>query len=222
MFCDKKVIIWDLDNTLYRITPEFADMLDHVMAEALVYDLGIDMALDKCKSIVKESYKTYRDGGEIFYRDYNISPKDLSECYHNRKPVDMITPYETLPQKLQQINFEQYVFTTSSRSAAERILKHIGLYELFKDRFYSVEDFGVYKKNESADVYRKVCEKIGYDPKDCIFVDDSYSNLEFAKETGMTTVRIFYQNNSTKDKTFIDAAYKGIEQCVDALLECKR
>ena len=36
MFCDKKVIIWDLDNTLYRITPEIADTLDETMAEALV------------------------------------------------------------------------------------------------------------------------------------------------------------------------------------------
>ena len=31
----KKAIIWDLDNTLYRITPEIADMLDEKMAEAL-------------------------------------------------------------------------------------------------------------------------------------------------------------------------------------------
>ena len=27
-----KTIIWDLDNTLYRITPEFADMLDEATA----------------------------------------------------------------------------------------------------------------------------------------------------------------------------------------------
>lgn len=221
MFCDKKAIIWDLDNTLYRITPEFADMLDHVMAEALVMDLGVKMTLPECKNMVKESYRIYRDGGEVFYRDYNISPKDLSECYHNRKPVEMIEPYVGLAEKLKKVPFEQFIFTTSSRSASERILKHIGLWEQFKDRFYSVEDFGVYKKNESADVYRKVCEKIGYAAADCIFVDDSYSNLEFAKETGMTTIRIFYQNNSSKDKTYIDAAFKGVEQCVDALIECK-
>ena len=34
MFCDKKAVIWDLDNTLYRITPEFADKLDEVMEKA--------------------------------------------------------------------------------------------------------------------------------------------------------------------------------------------
>lgn len=220
MFCNKKAVIWDLDNTLYRITPEFADRLDLVMAEALVMDLGIQMPVEECKALVKQSYRDYRDGGEVFYQNYNVSPKELSECYHNRKPVEMIEPYEGLAEKLAKIPFEQYIFTTSTRSASERILKHIGLYELFKDRFYSVEDFGVYKKNESADVYRKVCKKIGLDPADCIFVDDSYSNLEFAKETGMTTVRIYYQNNSAKDKPYIDAAFKGVEQCAEALAAC--
>ena len=221
MFSCKKVVIWDLDNTLYRITPEFADMLDEAMAEALVLDLGVPMSVSECKALVKESYKVYRDGGEYFYQNYNIAPKDLFKHYFNRKPVHMIEPYVGLAEKLKQIPFDQYVFTASNRYASEKILKHIGLYEIFKDNFYSVEDFGTYKKNESSVVYSQYCDKIGYKPQECIFVDDSYSNLEFAKEIGMTTVRIFYQNNSAKDKTYIDAAYKGVEECVDALIGSK-
>ena len=89
----------------------------------------------------------------------------------------------------------------------------------FKDRYYSVEDFGVYKKNESSEVYRQYCEKIGVDPTDCVFVDDSYSNLEFAKEIGMTTVRIYYRNNSAKDKTYIDYAYKGVLSFLDDVIK---
>jgi FMN phosphatase YigB (HAD superfamily) len=91
------------------------------------------------------------------------------------------------------------------------------LYDFFKGKFYSVEDFEVYKKNESSDVYQKLCEKININPQECIFVDDSYSNLHFAKEIGMTTVRIFYKNNSAKDMEFIDSAYKGIEECIKGL-----
>ena len=90
MVFGKKVIIWDLDNTLYRETPEFADMLDGAMAQALVEDLGVDMDYEECKAKVKESYKIYRDGGEFFYKEYNISPKDLSDAYHLRKPVEKI------------------------------------------------------------------------------------------------------------------------------------
>ena len=220
MFCNKKVVIWDLDNTLYRITPEIADALDEKMAEALITDLSVPLSLAECKALVKESYKIYRDGGEYFYQNYNISPKDLMLCYNARNPVHLIEPYTGLACQMAKIPFEQYIFTASNHATSERILKHIGLFKMFQDRFYSVEDFGVYKKNENADVYLAYCKKINYAPQECIFVDDSYSNLEFAKQAGMTTIRIFYNENSTKDKPYIDFAYKGVENCIQALIDC--
>ncbi len=222
MVLGKDIVIYDLDDTLYNKTDSFADVLDTVMAEALVYDLGLKMDVMEAKKIVTESYKIYRDGGEIFYRDYGIQPKDLFIAYHKRKPVEKIVPYENLLAKIEKVPAKQYVFTASDRYASEKILKHLGLFEFFKDRYFSVEDFGVYKKNEDAQVYKDFCKKIGVKPEDCVFVDDSYSNLEFAKETGMTTVRIYYQNNSAKDKTYIDLAYKGINECVNALISCKQ
>ncbi len=214
---NKKNIIWDLDNTLYRITPEFADILDEATAVAAIEDFGLPLSFEEAKAKVKESYKVYRDGGEIFVKDYGIDPKDMFFAYHKRKPIHPIVPYENLLEKLKKLPYEQYIFSTSTRDVCEKILKHIGLYDLFEGRFYSVEDFDCYKKNENADVYFKLCKKIGIDPKDSIFVDDSYSNLEFAKETGMTTVRIFYNDNSAKDKTYIDAAYKGLDGFLQVL-----
>ena len=215
---NKKVIVWDLDNTLYVETDEFKDMLDEATAIALVEDLGLKMDIQKAKAMVKESYKEYRNGGEIFIKDYGIDPKALFEAYHERKPVDVIEPYDGLLNRLEKLPYEQYVFTTSSRNAAERILKRIGLYEFFKGKFYSVEDFGVYKKNESSDVYSELCKKIKQAPKDCIFVDDSYSNLIYPKEIGMTTVRLYYRENSAKGKDYIDAAYNGINKFLDDVL----
>jgi len=216
---NNSVLIWDLDNTLYRITPELADMLDAAMAEALVYDLGVPLDFETTKAKVKESYKIFRDGGEVFYRDYGISPKDLFRTYNYRNPVEEIKPYDSLVEKIIKLPLRQYVFTASNRYASEKILQKIGLYEFFKDNFFSVEDFGFYKKNESADVYHKLCETICAKPKDCVFIDDSYSNLEMAKKSGMKTVRIFYNENSTKDKDFIDYAYKGVNAFVDDLRE---
>lgn len=218
MVLGKDVVIYDLDDTLYNKTQEFADILDTTMAEALVYDLGLDMDLSKAKDLVTESYRIYRDGGEIFYRDYSIQPKDLFIAYHKRKPVEKIKPYDNLIDRIEKVPAEQYIFTASDKYASEKILKHLGLFEFFKDRYYSVEDFGVFKKNENAKVYYQFCDKIKVSPEDCVFVDDSYSNLEFAKESGMTTVRIYYNNNSAKDKTYIDYAYKGILSFLDDVL----
>lgn len=212
-------IIWDLDNTLYFETDEYKNKLNEATAKAAIAEFKIPLDFTTATEKVKESYATYRDGLEIFAREYNIPHKDLYISYHNYKSelVSTIAPYEGLLEKLQSLNCPQYVFSTSSKDICEKILKHIGLHDFFKDRFYSVEDFDVYKKNESSEVYQKLCEKIGVSPSNCIFVDDSYSNLDFAKRIGMTTVRIFYRNNSAKDMTFIDSAYKGIYECVDGL-----
>ncbi|MBR2274193.1 MAG: HAD family hydrolase [Alphaproteobacteria bacterium] len=217
----QKNIIWDLDNTLYFETEEYKNKLNEVTALAAIKDFNIPLDFATATQKVKESYMTYRDGLEFFAREYKIPHQKLYTAYHNYKSelVDMIEPYPNLLEKLQSLNCQQYVFSTSSKDICEKILKHIGLYNFFKDRFYSVEDFNTYKKNESSNVYQKLCQTIGISPHECIFVDDSYSNLDFAKQIGMTTIRIYYRNNSAKGMTFIDSAYKGIDECIKGLKE---
>lgn len=218
VFTNKKAVIWDLDNTLYRITPEFGDILDSVMAKVSIEHLGLDLDFDTAKALVKESFSKYRDGGEIFYRDYGVDEKKFYKAYHDNVPYELIVPYEGLAERLQQVPQEQFVFTYSTHSLAEKIIEKIGLSEIFAGRIYSVEDFNHTKKNESPDVYLQLCDRIGITPNDCIFVDDSYSNLIYPKEIGMTTVRLFYKENSAKDKTYIDAAYNGINKFLDEFL----
>ena len=215
----QKNIIWDLDNTLYFETEEYKDKLNEATAYAAIKEFNLPLDFDLATQKVKESYTVYRDGLEIFAKEYGIPHKDLYKSYHNYKSglISMIKPYDNLLNELKSIKCPQYIFSTSSRDICEKILKHIGIYEFFKDRFYSVEDFDAYKKNESTEVYEKLCEAIGITPKDCIFIDDSYSNLNFAKQTGMTTIRIYYKDNSAKDMDFIDYAYKGIYECINEL-----
>ncbi|MBO6288941.1 MAG: HAD family hydrolase, partial [Alphaproteobacteria bacterium] len=95
--------------------------------------------------------------------------------------------------------------------------KHIGLFKFFDGRFYSVEDFDAYKKNETADVYLKFCRKIGANPQNCLFVDDSYSNLEFAKKAGLNTIRLCHGKPNDKASEYIDYAADNINECLDLL-----
>lgn len=218
MVFGKNVVIYDLDETLYCKTKEFSDLLDETMAETLVYDFGLKMSVEEAKVLVNRSYKTYRDGGEIFYQKYGINHKDFFTAYHRRKPVEKITPYKNLIEKIKKVPAEQYVFTASDRYASKKILRYIGLYDFFKGRYFSVEDFGAFKKNENSQIYIDFCNRVNVDPKDVVFVDDSYSNLQYAKEAGMTTVKIYYKDNSSGDKDYIDYAYKGVESFLDDIL----
>lgn len=213
------VIVWDLDNTLYRETPELHEYLDRITAEAAIEDLHLPLDLKTAQEMVKKSYKEFRDGGEVFVREYGVSPKEIFDAYHKRKEanVEIINPYKDLLKKLNNINTEQYIFSTSSRGACEAILQHLGLADFFAGNFYSVEDFDCYKKNESPDVYLKFCEKINVIPQDCLFVDDSYSNLECAKKAGMQTVRLCHGKQNNKAVEYIDFAVDNIDECIDFL-----
>ena len=216
---EKMIIVWDLDNTLYRETPELHEYLDRITAEAAIEDLHLPLDLKTAQEIVKESYRKYRDGGEIFVREYGVSPKEIFDAYHKRKEnnVGIINPYENLLAELKELKTEQYILSTSSRGACEAILQHLGLAEFFADKFYSVEDFDCYKKNESPNVYLKFCEKIGVKPQDCLFVDDSYSNLEFAKKAGMITIRLCHGKPNNMAVEYIDYAADNIQECIELL-----
>ena len=212
-------IVWDLDNTLYRETPEIHEHLDFITAKAAIEDLNVPLDLATAQELVKESYSKYRDGGEIFVREYGINPKDIFDAYHKRKEqnVSLITPYENLLKKLVELKCEQYILSTSSRGACIAILKHIGLEEFFAGKFYSVEDFNCYKKNESPDVYLKFCKEIKVKPQECLFVDDSYSNLEYAKKAGMQTIRLCHGKQNINSVEYIDYAVDNINECLDLL-----
>ena len=218
---NQKVIVWDLDNTLYRETPEFHDLLDKITAEAAIHDLHVPLDFETAKQMVTESYRTYRDGGEIFIQKYGISPKDMFDAYHKRKEDNLmpITPYAGLLDRIEKLKCPQYILSTSSHDACDAILQKIGLKEFFAGKFYSVEEFDYYKKNESPDVYIKFCQKIGIQPEDCLFIDDSYSNLEFAKKAGMSTVRICHGKQNNKATEYIDYAVDNIDECLNLLEE---
>lgn len=216
---DSPIIVWDLDNTLYRETPEFHELMDKITAEAVIEDLKLPLDMDTAKAMVTESYRTYRDGGEIFVRKYGVSPKEIFEAYHKRKENNLmpIKPYQGLLERLQNLRCQQYIFSTSSHDACEAILKHLGLFDFFENRFYSVEDFAAYKKNETAEIYLKFCKKINTEPKQCLFVDDSYSNLEFAKKAGLTTIRLCHGKPNDMAIEYIDYAVDNIDECLNLL-----
>lgn len=220
----KTAIVWDLDNTLYRETPQLHALLDRLTAQAAIEDFNLPLDIETATEMVRESYKVYRDGGEVFVQKYGITPKSMFEAYHKRKEQNLegIVPYDGLPEKLKALKLPQYVFSTSSHAACDAILQRLGLYDLFADKFYSVEDFDCYKKNENEQVYLKFCEHIGHQPNACLFVDDSYSNLECAKKAGMCTIRLCHGKPNDKSAEYIDYTADNIAECVELLKKLEK
>ncbi len=80
------------------------------------------------------------------------------------------------------------VFTNGSRGHADRVLRVLGLHDLFEEVF----DIRVasYLPKPMAAPYHKVMEHLCLPGDKCLMVEDSAANLQTAKELGMGTVLV--------------------------------
>ena len=123
----RKTIIWDLDNTLYFETEEYKNKLNEATAAAAIKEFNVPLDFKEATEKVKESYATYRDGLEIFSREYGIPHKDLYVSYHNYKSelVKTIAPYEGLLENLKSL--QCCLLYTSSGTHAKRLFFNVAI-----------------------------------------------------------------------------------------------
>ena len=85
-----------------------------------------------------------------------------------------------LLEEFSAIPVTKYVFTTGSVQNAPEIAPRIA--EVFKD-VYTVPQIGHPKTDPQA--YKIVCDKIGVQPKQAFFLDDSTANIQAAHNAGL-------------------------------------
>lgn len=68
---------------------------------------------------------------------------------------------------------------------------------------YSVFNFFINSAEEDIKkpdpkIYLLTCQKLGVSPKDCLFMDDTFENIQTAKDLGMTT--IWWNKDNSREK----------------------
>jgi beta-phosphoglucomutase-like phosphatase (HAD superfamily) len=141
--------------------------------------------------IAQESYKQYGQSIIGLALQMEIDASILSEAYHERlDPKEYINPDKDQTQNLKsftdwllksEINYG--LFTQASRVNAERVIKHLGLTNIFnKENMVTSTDFPNNFKHKSAVPYRVAFERLGGNamPSNTMIIDDSRSVLEKA------------------------------------------
>lgn len=143
------------------------------MVKALLFDFSRTLLFPKDKN-----YE-----GEL-----NALHKELSK-QKEYKFLDHFELDENLLKYLESIKnkYPLYIFTSGSIQNAPEI--KLKLDNIFT-KIYSAEDFDLSKKDPKAYIY--IAKQIDVHPDEVLFIDDSKSNIEAAKEIGMN---IFLYNN---------------------------
>lgn len=114
------------------------------------------------------------------------SPKVIEESLYSllwRAKPDMVRQIRELSKK-----YSLYVLSNNNPICTRRFLRILdseGIRDCFKQYFFS---FRMKLLKPGREIYDKVVGSIGFRPEECLFIDDSISNVEGAKVAGLDAV----------------------------------
>lgn len=188
--------IFDLDNTLYRTSPEMLAQIDGLMGAFISEFLGVDR--EEARRIQKGYFRTHGLTLRGLMIEHDLDPEVYIE---HLKQLDLseIAPDPKMDEALALLPGRKIVYTNAFTHHTEEVLKRIGL----GHHFDAVFDIGHanYVPKPAIESYRLLCDLHGVDPARTAMVEDIPGNLVPAAELGMTTVWVKTDTHWARDVT---------------------
>jgi len=184
-------IIWDLDDTLYRVTPALHESMRESVARAVV-KMGYDISYTEALRLAEESQKTHRLTVKMLVDRFDIQKRDLHIPFHAEMDHLVTEPCPDLPSAFAKHPDIQHVLIThASRDWALRMLDHLGIADFFDPKaVFGLENIDFNHKHESDYATKMSLDLMGTNPENTAFAEDRDYNLTIPHDMGLTTVLI--------------------------------
>jgi putative hydrolase of the HAD superfamily len=163
-----KLILFDLDETLYPRSAALMQQISQRITQYMVEKAGV-------------SAEQANELRAHFRGTYGTALRGLMEEGH---PIDV----EDYCEMLLGIPLRRAVLTNSNIEHAERILRHMNIYDCF-ERVIDIRALG-FKNKPDPLAYTLAMKLLDVLPEEVIFVEDTPVNTRAAKAIGMTTILI--------------------------------
>ena len=175
--------IFDLDNTLYRVSPRLHAAIDQELRGFVAEFLGVDQA--EAHEVQKRYFREYGLTLRGLMVNHGLDP---SVFFSKMRAVDLaeIEPDQRLVAAIATLPGRKFVYTNAPVHHAQAVLGRIGL----DSHFAAVHDIIAAEFVPKPDVsaYRALCQRHEIEPVRAAMIDDVVANLAPAAEIGMTTV----------------------------------
>lgn len=200
----ERVWLFDLDNTLHNATPHIFPHINRSMREYIERHLGLDaQAANRLRQDYWQRYGATLLG---LIRHHAIDPRHFLQETHQFPDLQRMIVFEKpLLHLLRRLPGRKIVFSNAPRHYAEAVLRLTGLERCFA-ALYSVEQLKFRPKPMPAG-FRTVLRAERLDPRRCIMVEDSLSNLVTAKQLGMRTV---FVSTSLRRSPYVDVTVRSV------------
>jgi len=202
----KKIIIFDLDGTLYQLKGgSFADsdLKRKVLENVVKY---IQERLNKKKNeatnILKNIQKEYGENISIsFEKEYALKRQGYFNCVWNINPQNIIIKNEKLKTILGNLekDYQFLLVSDAPRIWIDNVLKELNITSFFSGKIFSGEGD---KRKIFENRFSDIIKKFGWDPKCVISVgDQENSDIIPAKKLGISTIYINKKKSVFADKS---------------------
>ena len=201
-----RVWLFDLDNTLHNATPHIFPQINRAMRQYIERHLGVDT--HQANRIRQDYWLRYGATLLGMIRHHGTDPHHfLWETHQFPDLKRMLDFQKPILHMLQKLPGKKIIFSNAPGHYADAVLAMTGLGRHFS-AIYTVENLRFQPKPMLAG-FRALLRAEHLDPKHCIMVEDSLTNLVSAKRLGMKTVWV---NAGLRQSPFVDVKIKSVLQ----------
>jgi len=199
-----KIWIFDLDDTLHDASSHIFPVMNRAMTQYIMDTLEMD---EPAAFKLRQHYwRIYGATLKGLMRHHGADPYHFLQKTHELMDLDtMVQQTQGLRHMIQRLSGRKVVFTNAPMSYALRVLKILGIEDMFETVF-SVESTRFHPK-PSVRGFRQLLKTIRAKASDCVMLEDNLPALMTAKRMGMKTV---YVSKELRKPPFVDARINHI------------
>lgn len=202
--------LFDLDNTLYD-DPVHRDEMDDRIERFFQERLSLT------PDAAHETRIRYRNAHGTALRGlilhHGTSPDEFLEYVHRGLPDRAIPPRPGAREAIEKSGLPASVFSNAPEDYVERMLRALGLSDLFTHVF-GIASTG-YVGKPQPEAYDRVLGALGLTGPDCLLMEDMLFNLGPAKARGMATVLLGTEPLSGDGKAWVDFQVSSFAELPD-------
>lgn len=201
-----KALIWDLDNTLYRVDEALIEAFNIGVARA-VRAAGLDLSMEKAVAMARQSFLDHGYSGHVFVHDYGIDRALLHYEFHGYVDEKMIEVSREAQEILSRLSMTHALITHGSKEWAQRVLAHLDILEHFpEDRIIALETNNFVHKYEGAIAFEQALQLLGQPADQTALIEDTMQNLPIPFDMKITTILIHHGQKPNPLPAFVDIA----------------
>ncbi len=179
------VWLFDLDNTLHDANPHIFPHINHSMTAYLERHLALSN--DAANALRMDYWRRYGATLLGLIRHHGTDPHHfLRETHRFDRLHDMMVFDRALDAMLRKLPGRKIVFSNAPQAYATAVLDVMGVRRRF-DEIVGIEQLDFRPKPGIA-AYRHLLRAFRLNPRRCIMVEDTATNLRTARRLGMRTV----------------------------------